>query len=71
MYLTVHDVDSERIRGAGSGNGLGISGLRRAPLNFIIKKKQPRKTPCGADPGRDLGEEVTPWNLRTMLLSVR
>ena len=59
------------MRGAVFGNGLGISGLRKAPLNLIIKKKQPRKTPWGAEPGNDLGDEVFPWYLRTMLLSVK
>ena len=45
MYLTVQTEDLDSMMGVGFGNGLGMSGLRRAPLNFIMKKKQPRKTP--------------------------
>ena len=71
MYLTVHELALDLIRGAGIGNGLGIPGLRRAPLNLIMKKKQPRNTPCGAEPGNDLGDEVFPLYLRIMLLSVK
>ena len=71
MYFTVHDVDLESIIGSGLGKGLGMEGLRRAPLNFTKKKKHPRKTPWGAEPGRDLGEEMAPRNFNTMLLSVR
>ena len=71
MYLTVQDVPVECIIGGGLGNGLGISGRRRAPLNLTIKKKHPRKTPCGAEPGRDLGEDTAPLKRKTMLLPVR
>ena len=60
MNFTVHEFDSDFIRGEGLGNGLGMSGLRRAPLNLIMKKKHPRKTPWGAEPGSDLGDDVTP-----------
>ena len=42
------------ITGVGLENGLGTLGLKRAPLNLTMKKKQPRKTPWGEDPGRDL-----------------
>ena len=55
INFTVHEVDFELDSGSGFGRGLGIPGLRRAPLNLIINKKQPRKTPWGADPGKDLG----------------
>ena len=53
MYLTVHDVDSERIRGAGFGNGLGTSGLRRAPLNFYHKEETAKENTlwCGPREG--------------------
>ena len=71
IYLTVQEVALEFIIGEGFAKGLGIDGLSRAPLNFTIKTKQPRKTPCGDDPGSDLGEEVAPLYLMTMLLSVR
>ena len=58
--MAFEDVALDAMRGVGLWKGLGTSGLRRAPLNFIIKKKHPRNTPCGIDPGRDLGEDVTP-----------
>ena len=71
MYFTVQKSFFENIMGAGLGRGLGTDGRRRAPLNFIIKKKQPRKTPCGADPGSDLAEEVAPLNFSFIVLPVR
>ena len=71
MYFTVQEEALEFIIGEGLTKGLGTDGLSRAPLNFTIKKKQPRKTPCGDDPGKDLGVEVAPLNFITMLLSVR
>ena len=71
MYFTLQEEDLLSIRGTGFGNGLGISGLRKAPLNLIKKKKQPKKTPWGDEPGRDLTVEVAPLNLMTMVLSVR
>ena len=71
MYFTVQEEDLLSIRGTGFGNGLGILGLRRAPLNLIKEKKQPKKTPWGDDPGRDLTVEVAPLNLMTIVLSVR
>ena len=57
--------------GAGFGIGLGIVGLSKAPLNLIIKRKQPRKTPWGDDPGRGFGVEEAPLYLSIMLLLVR
>ena len=51
--------------------GLGIAGLIAAPLNLMIKKILPRKTPCGEDPGSDLLEEEQFLNFRTIDLSVR
>ena len=45
MYFTVQAVELEPMIGSGAGRGLGMLGLRRAPLNFTIKKKHPRKTP--------------------------
>ena len=71
INFTVHEVDFEYRIGSGFGRGRGMPGLRRAPLNLIMKKKQPRNTPWGADPGRDLGDETAPWYLRTILLPVR
>ena len=71
MYLTVHEFKLEYIKGLAFGRGLGIPGLSRAPLNFTMKKKQPRKTPWGAEPGNERGEDTAPLNLRTMLLPDR
>ena len=71
IYLTVHKVALECIRGSGFWNGLGTDGLKSEQLNFTMKKKQPRKTPCGAEPGRTLGVDKAPLNFRTMLLSGR
>ena len=71
MYLTVQEVESLFMMGDAVGSGQDIFGLRRAPLNLIMKKKHPRKTPWGEEPGKDLIEEVAPRNLMTMLLSVR
>ena len=59
------------ITGVGLENGLGTQGLKRAPLNLTMKKKQPRKTPWGDDPGRDLKVDVAPLNLMTIVLFVR
>ena len=59
------------ITGVGLENGLGTLGLKRAPLNLTMKKKQPRKTPWGEDPGRDLTVDVAPLNLMTIVLFVR
>jgi hypothetical protein len=71
MYFTVQDVDFDNIRGVGFGNGLCTFGLRRAPLNFTMKKKHPRNIPWGEDPGKDLAVEVAPLNLMILDLSVR
>ena len=59
------------ITGEGLENGLGTLGLKRAPLNLTMKKKQPRKTPWGEDPGRDLTVDVAPLYLMTIVLFVR
>ena len=59
------------ITGVGLGNGLGTHGLKSAPLNLTMKKKQPRKTPWGEDPGRALTVDVAPLNLMTIVLFVR
>ena len=67
----MHDFALESIKGVGFINGLGMSGRNRAPLNFTIKKKQPKNTPCGEDPGRDLAVDVAPLNFKTILLPVR
>ena len=40
--------------------GRGIGGLRKAPLNLIMKIKPPRKAPWGVPAGRSLGEDSTP-----------
>ena len=45
IYFTEHDFALDSIRGVGFENGLGMSGLNRAPLNFTMKKKQPKNTP--------------------------
>ena len=71
MYLTVQEVDFDSISGQGLENGLWKSGLSRAPLNLTMKKKHPKNTPWGDDPGRDCVEEVAPLNLMTMHLSGR
>ena len=57
--------------GSGLGRGKGIEGLKSAPLNFIMKRKHPRNTPWGDEPGSNLGEDFAPLNLSTMLLPVR
>ena len=57
--------------GSGLGNGRGMDGLRSAPLNFIMKRKHPRKTPCGDEPGSNFGDDFAPLNLSIMLLPVR
>ena len=49
--------------------GLGIAGLIAALLNLMMKKRLPRKTPWGEDPGSDLLVEEQPLNLRSMDLS--
>ena len=66
MYLTVQEEDLESIIGA--RNGLGMSGLSRAPLNLTMKKNLPRKKPLGEDPGRRFSEEVAPLNFKIILL---
>ena len=71
MYLTVQEEDLESIIGEGASNGLGMSGLSRAPLNLTMKKKHPRKTPCGEDPGRRFSDEVAPLNFKVILLFFR
>ena len=43
MYFTVQKSFFENIMGAGLGRGPGTDGLRRAPLNFIIKKSSQGK----------------------------
>ena len=60
MYLTVQEVDLELIICTGVGIGRGTSCLKRAPLNLTIKKKQPRKTPWGEEPGTGLKVDVAP-----------
>ena len=60
MYLTVQEDDFESMMGVGFGKGLGMFGLRRAPLNLTMKKKHPRNTPWGGDPGRRFSVEVAP-----------
>ena len=60
MHLTVQEVDLELIKGTGVGMGRGTSGLKRAPLNLTIKKKQLRKTPWGEEPGIGLKDDVAP-----------
>ena len=35
--------------------GLGMGGLRQAPLNFIMNKRPPSQTPWPNPPGRLLG----------------
>ena len=40
--------------GIGLRKGLGKFGRSKAPLNFTMKKKHPRSTPCGEDPGSHL-----------------
>ena len=37
--------------------GLGIEGLRQAPLNFMTNKRPPIKFPAPKPPGRGLLEE--------------
>ena len=71
MYLTVHEEVFLSITGVGLGKGRGMFGRNRAPLNLIMKKKQPRKTPWGDEPGKDLTEEVAPLYLITILVFVR
>ena len=71
MYLTVQEEVLESMIGAGAGKGMGMSGLSSATLNLTMKKKEPRKTPCGEDPGRDFCVEVAPLNFKIMLLFLR
>ena len=47
MYLTVQEEDLESIIGEGAGNGLGMSGLSRGPLNLTMKKKIQEIRPVG------------------------
>ena len=51
--------------------GLGMDGLRRAPLKIIMKSKIPKKAPWGEDPGRLLLEDMEPLYLMKMDHSVR
>ena len=39
-------------------NGLGIEGLKNAPLNFTMKMRHPRTVPWGPPPGRGCGGQT-------------
>ena len=43
--------------GCGDKTGLGICGLRQAPLYLMIKISPPSKAPCDVLPGKLLEEE--------------
>ena len=49
-YLTFSDLDFE----IGPIVFLGMGGLKKAPLNFMIKIKPPKKVPWGPPPGNFL-----------------
>ena len=52
-------------------DGLGMSGLRRAPLNLMMNNKIPSSAPCGVDPGKCLLDEHDPLYLINIDLSVK
>ena len=51
--------------------GLGIGGLRHAPLNLIMNNKPPSQTPWPNPPGRSLGEDTLSLYFSSMDLEDR
>ena len=57
IYFNFTDEDSLK------ESGRGIGGLRKAPLNLIMKTKPPRKAPWGVPAGKSLKDDSAPLNV--------